>query len=251
MMFADETLRGLAPELSFELDWDDVLRRAGETTASSSRPRVPRRRRRVVLALAVLAAVLVPLAALGSANQWWFLRLGGATPQPTGAAPAVVTQGEWDGHRWQLIAYRSGGNLLCFSVSPEPTTERGDGAALGCAAFVGTSSPDGSSTAMNITYLSGSAPELPAYVAGPVVDSAAEVSVTFVNGDVLRVSTFAAPKSLGGVRFYAAPLPAAARALHAGPAIEKLTGYDHNGNVVACLLPSTAVDGVSPLSDCR
>jgi len=40
--------------------------------------------RRLVLAFVVFAAVLMPVAALGAAKDWWFLRYGG-TPVPTTA----------------------------------------------------------------------------------------------------------------------------------------------------------------------
>ena len=57
----------------------------------------------LIQAFAVLAAVSVPLAAFGAANDWWFLNNRGA-PLPT-TAPQVVKEGEWDGQPWQLIAY--------------------------------------------------------------------------------------------------------------------------------------------------
>jgi hypothetical protein len=106
---------------------------------------------------------------------------------------------------------------------------------------------------MSITYMSGSSHDFLSYIAGPVIERATEVAVTFTDGRVLRLPTFAAPTSLGAVRFYASQLSDPATAPSASPpstSISKLTGYDNN-NVVACLVLATAVDGVSPLSDCR
>ena len=74
----------------------DVMERAVEG-------RSVHHRRRLIQAFAVLAAVSVPLAAFGAANDWWFLNNRGA-PLPT-TAPQVVKEGEWDGQPWQLIAY--------------------------------------------------------------------------------------------------------------------------------------------------
>jgi len=112
---------------------------------------------------------------------------------------------------------------------------------------------------MSITFLSGGASsELPAYIAGPVIEKASTVEIQFGTGEVLRLSTFSGAASLGHVRFYAAqlpasiPLPPPRLGAHKQPTfINKLAGLDGDGNVVACLVPRTAVDGVSPLSDCQ
>src|SRR5207247_6506726 len=87
----------LTPDLPWQADWSDVLARAGER-----RPGM----RRFVIALAVLAAVAIPLAALAAANDWWFMRFGNA-PRPL-HGPVVVKEGTWSGRTWQLIAYPSG-----------------------------------------------------------------------------------------------------------------------------------------------
>jgi hypothetical protein len=199
----------------------------------------------MVIALAVLAAVLVPLAALAAANNWWFLTLGGPTPTN---APVVVKEGVWDGHPWQLIAYPSTTDGLCVSVTPKNST--GEGAAMGCGTFAGIArtpetkaSPD-----MTITYLSGGASnELPAYIAGPVIENASAVEIRFADGNVMRVPTFTAPEPLSHIRFYATPISAADQSTF----LKWVAGLDANGNVVACLAPLTAKDGISLLSDCR
>jgi hypothetical protein len=73
-------------------------------------------KRRLMLPLALVAAAVVSLAALGAASDWWFLQDHGrdeskaATrtmpisrpvlgPTPV-SAPDVVKQGEWSGHPW-------------------------------------------------------------------------------------------------------------------------------------------------------
>ncbi|MDP9225277.1 MAG: hypothetical protein M3P18_15825 [Actinomycetota bacterium] len=200
-----------------QADWSDVLRRAGEGEAGRVVPR-RFRKRRLVVAFVVLAAVLIPLAALAATNDWWFFE-SGTVPKPL-SAPVVVKEGEWSGHAWQLIAYPSGTDGLCVSVTPKG---RKDVGTMGCSPFVGVSrtaatkaSPD-----MPITYLAGSGPEgRPAYIVGPVIDKASEVEIRFANGQTLRVRTFSAP----------APLPADHRpALELGKAsrsLERRRGFD-------------------------
>ena len=244
MALGDELLDKLAPAQGWVPDWPDVLQRAG---AGPSGARVTRRR--IVIVSVVFAAVLVPLAALAATNDWWFLKFGGG-PTPT-HAPLIVKEGAWDGHPWQLIAYPSTTDGLCVSVTPKHSA--GEGAAMGCAVFAGIprtpetkASPD-----MTITYLSGAtSTELPAYIAGPVIEKASTVAIRFANGDILRVPTFAAPEPLSHIRFYITPLPAADQTT---PSTfpKWVAGLDTNGNVVACLAPLAANDGISPLSDCR
>ena len=227
----------------------DVLEGAGDLRS----PRLDARRR-FVLAFVVLAAVLVPVAALAAANDWWFLKEGGS-PVPT-TAPQVVKEGEWNGHPWQLIAYPSATHGLCFSVTPKGSGGTGEGGALSCGPFVGVAGTPKSQASpdMTITFLAGGGSEkLPAYIAGPVIEEASVVEVRFADGDVLRVPTSAAPEPLQHVRFYATQLPTN-MPLTPGtfPAfLRSVAGLDASGNVVACLAPQTAKDGISSLSDCR
>ncbi|HEV7642291.1 MAG TPA: hypothetical protein VGO39_15630 [Gaiellaceae bacterium] len=248
MAFGDELLDRLAPARGWVADWPNVLERAGATPSRFVT------KRRLVLALVALAAVLLPLAAVGAASDWWFLRFGGA-PAPT-SAPVIVKDGEWSGHPWQLVAYPSTTDGLCISVTPGASAHGGRGGALSCGPFAGGSrtpetkaSPD-----MTITFLSGGgSPELPAYIAGPVIDKATTVEIRLGNGEVLRVPTFAGPESLGHVRFYATQLPAGAQQssrMFLAP-LRWVAGLDANGDVVACLVPDTAKDGISDLADCR
>jgi len=249
MTFGNEVLDRLAPAHGWAADWSDVLERAG-----ARRPARLITKHRLVLALVVLAAVLVPLAAVGAANDWWFLRFG-AGPPPM-KAPVVVKDGDWSGHLWQLVAYPSTTDGLCFSITPKDSTVEGTGGGMSCGPFAGVSrtpetkaSPD-----MTITFLSGGAsPQLPAYIAGPVIDEAATVQIRFGNGEVVRIPTFAGPESLGNVRFYATQLPAGVQDTPRtfSTFLKSVAGLDANGEVVACLAPHSARDGLSPLSDCR
>jgi len=228
----------LAPNDLWSPNWPDVLERAGVVRV--------RRRAKLVLTLAAAALVAIPFVALAASNDWWFFRFGG-TPTPA-SAPVVVKEGEWQGHNWQLVAYPSTTDGLCFGIArPEGGGTGGD--ALGCAAFVGVKrTPESKRSAdMSITYLaSGGSPTFPAYIVGPVIGTATVVEVRLGDGSSLQTETFAAPPSLAGIRFYAMQLPGQNQTRP-----DWVAGYDANGRIVACLAPLTAKDGISPLSDCR
>jgi hypothetical protein len=235
-MTPDDALDRLAPTAAWLPDWSDVLHRAGQ---AERRPWFARRRV-AVLAVALVAA-MIPLAALAAVKDWWFFRNGGA-PTPA-AAPVVVETGEWDGHPWELSAYPSTTNGLCLSLTPTPAY----GAALGCAPIAGAPrSPETQPLPdMSITYLTGSGgATFPAYVVGAVLQGASQVEIRFDGGRTLRVPTVAAPPPLEHVRFFAT------RAAGAND-VRSVAGLDDAGAVIACLVPSTAKEGVSPLSDCR
>jgi hypothetical protein len=251
-MTLDDKLDGLAHGSSWVADWPDVIERADLKRSTHLVTK-----RRVVLALAVVVAVLVPLAALGAANDWWFLRFAGG-PLPA-AAPTVVQEGVWDGHPWLMTAYPSTTDGLCMAITPKDSaTSSGQGGAQECGPFagVGRTSQTKATPDLTITYLSGSgSKELPAYIAGPVIGSATTVEVRFGNGTTLRAQTFAGPKSLGSVRFYASQLPAGfqdqPRTKTFFRFVRWVAGFDANGQIVACLAPQAAKDGVSALSGCR
>lgn len=249
MTDTDALLHQLAAGSSFQPDWQDVLRRAGEAPVA----RTLASRRKLLIALAVAAvAVVLPLVAMAAANDWWFFAHG-AAPTPT-HAPIVVRSGTWNGHAWELVAYPSTTDGLCFGVTPKSTAATtGRGAALACAPFVGVSrthrtkqSPD-----MSITYLDAQGGPLPNHIVGPVIGRATSVRIRLRNGRTLHTRTFPAPTPLQHVRFfvltatpYAAPRP--------GPdLIQWIAGLDANGRVVACLAPATARNGISPLKACH
>ena len=217
-------------------------------------------KRRLMLALALFAAALVSLAALGAASDGWFFQNHGSTPA---SAPNAVKAGEWSGHPWQLIAYPSSTHGLCVLVTPAGANAGDSGGGTTCSPFAGVprTAETNESSEMTITFLGGLASiELPAYIAGPVIDKASTVEIRFGTGEVLRLPTFSGPASLAHVRFYATQLPATIPMPQPGlrienqpqpwPPINTLAGLDSDGNVVACLAPRTAVDGFSPLSDC-
>ena len=239
-----DALERLAPPQHFADDWDDVLGRVGEPASQSAdRPRAQRRQRWLVAA-AVAAAIVVPVAAatVAARSDWWFF----ASHVPAAATPPVVVKsGTWDGKRWELVAYRTASDGICFSMTPSASaTSAGVGAAMNCGGFA-PATPSGSPEGgpHGITYLSGSSPELPTYVVGPVIDTADEVVIYFANGDVLRTPAFDAPASLGAVRFYAARVPESVVRPpigHGETSLQKLLGLNKDGQVVACLTLSAA-----------
>lgn len=214
---------------------------------TSERPRSRKwltRRPIAVIAIAVLA-IATPLLAAGS-QDWWFLRA--PLPDPITDVKVVKT-GEWDGKPWQLVAYRSTGNEICYGMLPRSTsgtTGDGEGGALACIRIAGVPQESDSEEArLGVLYLSGPSPALPAYVAGPIVDSADAVEIHLVGGEIIRTPTFDAPDELGSIRFYAAQL---AETDSSGGQVQKLVGIDHDGVVVACrALPFPAG---TPLSAC-
>jgi hypothetical protein len=273
------TLDALAPVQPFDPDdWGEVLSRAGirhRQRRSLARPRT------LLLAAAVVSAILVPLGTLGATNDWWFVRLpiigetaavsttSAATPSGTTAspsepvplgpvvAPAAVKRGVWDGQSWELDAFVGTGGDLCFGISPSATAHgNGAGAALNCARIYGVPQPHGAvQTVMplDITYLmSGRSPELPPYIAGPVVGTARTVVVYFSDGEILRTETFAAPSNFGSIRFYATQIPDAVATRYLKPppgpepAFTKIVGLDENDNIVACLRTPVMEGGVPP-----
>jgi len=228
-----DALDRLAPPQRFGHDWNDVLERAGVEAAESGRPRW--RKRTWLLAAAIIAAVLIPVAAatVAATQNWWFF--GGPGPQPL-TEPIVVKTGSWDGKRWQLVAYRAsdtrGNNdIVCFTVMPYASApSESTGAALACGGFLAL--PPSPGAPFGINYGSAQSAELPHWGAGPVVDTATEVAIYFGNGEVLRVPTFAAPESLGHVRFYATAIPEGIQS--AGQSPVKVVGLDSTNGVVAC-----------------
>lgn len=258
MTTVDELLNEIAPTHGWSESWSDVLRRVDDQDPPRlqvRRSRIPRRRL-LLAALVAVTVVAVPLVAVAASNDWWFL----SHPDPLSApskTPVVVKEGQWDGRGWDLIAYPNTQNGLCWGITPTATRDTGTGGALGCGSVVGFPS-NGRNPAMPITFISGGAsPELPAYVAGPVVATAAKVVIHFATATV-ATETFAAPPELGDLRFYATQVPAGidpARPPTPGQPVTSpilwLAGYDSDGRIVACLNPRTAKDGISPVTACQ
>jgi hypothetical protein len=209
--------------------------------------RLARPRPAIVLAALALAA-LIPVAALAVANDWWFLRPGGS-PTPISGVVLVKT-GTWDGVAWELTAYRSDTDGLCFSLTPRDSSN-GRGGTMSCDSIAGVPRTANSkpSTPHAITYVITGKDVLPASIYGPVTDKAEEVVAEFANGVEVRTSTFAAPRELGAaVRFYATTLPASVPPLRIGSrSLTKLVGLDGSGRIVACTTESLPT---APLSAC-
>jgi hypothetical protein len=237
----EDVLDWLAPREQFAHDWGDVLDRAGVHEAGAVGPAW--RRRKWLLVAALVAAVVVPVAAATVAvtnwSGWW------SSPhdqfRPT-SEPVVVQTGSWDGARWQLVAYRefdsSNIDVYCYSVMPYGSSLTARPAVGGCGG-IPVRPPDAPTGQAGILYGSAESPGLPYWAAGPVVDTAVVVALHFRDGDVQRLPTYAAPESLGHVRFYATPIPQVPQSSGQSPV--KVIGLDENGAVVACL----AVDPAS------
>ena len=242
-----DSLDRLAPAHPWEPRWDDVLARAGKKTTR----REILTPRRLVVAVALATAVLVPLTAVGATNDWWFFRL--SSPPPTNQ-PIVVKTGEWDGDPWQLIAYTSSTDGLCFAMDTHGTAGSGG---MACTPFAGVSrtSQTNRSPDVDISYLGGGANgQQLSYLAGPVIGAATEVEVKLADGTSARTPTSSGPAALDGVNFYALQLPAptsASTSASAGAPFVWIAGLDGNGTVVACYVPATANQGISPVSACQ
>lgn len=262
--YLNATLDELVPEFADEQgDWPAVVRdvrvqQAGEREShrsaalGSSWVRRRARRHRIVVLAIVVAAIAVPLAALAASEKWWFFRFGGA-PTPITEVEVVKT-GTWSGHDWQLLAYLSSTDGICFGITPSGSADDGEGAGMGCAAIEGVPRTAESKpyTPHAITFMSGSSERFPTYAVGPVIDTATEVAVHLADGTVVRTSTFDAPDKLGAIRFYATLLPDPPRTTEQPPRtqIRKLVGFDRNGEIVACLTDPMPEEGVT-LEACR
>lgn len=268
--YVSSVLDELVPRFEDEQgDWPRVLVDAGVApghtrpvgNSTSVAGRVPdrrwpvarlTRRRLVVVAVAALA-IAIPLVAAAS-QDWWFFKVAGSAPDPT-TDVAVLKSGVWDRKPWQLAAYLSATDGICFSLAPTATTgQAGDGAALNCDAIEGVPRTDESKPYVPhaITFLTGSSVGFPAYIVGPVIDKADEVAIHLDDGSTIATPTFDVPKELGSIRFYATQLPELERSPGEPrrTGIQRLVGLTSEGEVVACLVPSMT-DTVVPISACR
>lgn len=214
--------------------WSEVLARAG---VRAPRPASGRRRGRLLIALTVLLVALVAVLSLAASQDWWFFRFGQG-PQPVSAV-AVVSSGGWQGIPWELTAYRSRSDGICFALTPRPAgAAAGSGAAIDCDTITGVprTAQTKPSKPHGITYLTGVATGgFPHYIVGMVVAAATRVEVVVGNGTPISTPTIAAPASLQSrVRFYAVQLPPHARVL-------SVRGKDAGGKIVASLAIPAAI----------
>lgn len=220
------------------------------------------RRHALLFALGLVAVgALIPAGALAVANDWWFFRFGG-TPSPL-TSVVVVETGKWQGKAWELTAYRSSTEGICFALSPTTTAQsQGQGGAMACDLIEGVPrTPDSKRyTPHAITFLAGFKGTLPDNVVGPVTAMAAEVAIYLTDGTIVRTPTLEAPSSLGSsIRFYATALPepltppaslGMAGSSGQGAWLKKVVGLDDKDQVVACLTVPVPRDDV-PLSACQ
>jgi hypothetical protein len=255
------------------------------------RPRRLSRRRTVLLACAVAAAI-VPLTALAAVNHWWFLQTGAGLPRP-GQQPTVVTRGSWSGHRWTLVAYPSkhfagttnGPNGLCWGVTfsgPAPPSRYGnmfyggmphgvdDG--MACGSLVGIRKPkpvadlkevgDPIPTAVVAWSLS-AAHGYPSWISGVVVPTATHVAVRWPARKaqppgilasppvVVRAATFPARVAGYRVRLFAARLPAELSRHTRTASVTSLPSRISGTNRSGRVVACDWAAGVLPLSSCR
>jgi hypothetical protein len=221
-----KTLDNLAPAQEDLPAWEDVLDRAGIAGASARRPLW---KRSWIVVAAALIAVLVPLAAIGLEQNWWFLREEGMGPKPA-TDVVVVKSGTWNGYDWELVAYVSSTDGICYGIQPTSPGKPTAGGNLSC----GPSTITATEAALGW----GKGERLTPYIEGPVTDKAEQVEIYFTDGQVVRTPTFAAPKALGSsVRFYATPFPSGVDfpGKSFSDPVEKLVGLDGAGKIVACL----------------
>jgi hypothetical protein len=218
-----ETLDRFAPEQRFAADWQDVLRRAGETKLSTRR----RPRKRWLLAASLLLAIVSPLGAIAAGDEWGFFR----SMSPPATTPEVLQTGSWAGHGWELVGYRDERRGICFTVisTETPRTEQ-RGRAMACGG-----SPEGHPRGSDgqggmgslLAYVGGGPGVSQRYIAGPAIDGTRDMAIHLAGGDVIRTPTFDVPDSMGSVVFYAAPLPDTAE-------VVRLIGRAADGRVIAC-----------------
>jgi hypothetical protein len=241
-----QALDSMAPEQEQLPAWDDVLDRAGVEVAPPTRRR--RWKRSWVVAVAALIVVLIPLAAIGSQQNWWFLSQEGMGPKPT-TDVVVVKSGTWNGNNWELVAYKSSDGEICYGIQPIHPGRSSGGGGMGCGWIEGVPRSPESKSYPPSTIMGGEAAlgwgkgeQLTPYVVGAVTDKAERVEIYLRGGQVVRALTFAAPKALGSsIRFYATPFPSGVDLLPPSPgdhflgSLEKVVGLDGEGKIVACL----------------
>jgi hypothetical protein len=183
--------------------------------------------------------------------------------------PVVVATGTWSGQPWKLVAFNSRGTGTCWGITydnPPPAQDviaqlsgpgvvSGSANGLGCGSIVGIRLPHIHENFTTITWMIARSQSnaVPAWIAGPVIESVKKVTIDFDNGSSVDAPTYAPPESLGRlrwfqpIRFYAAQLPPTASGAAGDPFPHKLIGFDANGKIVACSLGF----GYSPPSACK
>jgi hypothetical protein len=256
-----QTLDSLAPPQSEVPNWGYILERAGiEGKAEARRPLW---KRSWIVAAVVVVAALLPFAAIGSEQDWWFFHFGGQSLLKPATDVSVVKTGSWEGNEWQLVAFRSETQGLCFGILPTrigaPANSAGGGLSCGSVAGV-PRTPAAIPNSLMITFLAGAIggveknEQAVPYAVGPVSEVAVQVDIYLRDGEVVHTPAFGAPEELGvPIRFYATQLPPGALPSTSEDGartipITKLVGLDGAGRVIACLLVPS---GKHELSDCE
>ena len=204
-------------------DWDGVV--ADAHSGRYPRPSLaPTRRRRAVLALAVVAAltVLTVVPALAVSKGWWFLR-DGLAPKPT--SPVVVAINPQPAGPWALIAYLADSNgrtEICYSLTP---SSEGSSGAFGACGPGALGEPNLSSP----TFATGGG-----FAIGPTTLDVSVVVSELGDGSTVQARMATAPKALGApLRFYIVEFPADA-------ALTQIVGKNSEGQVIGTI---TVPDG--------
>ena len=223
----DENLAGALDEFfprraEEQGDWDGVVADA----VSSRRPRrfpAPSRRRRAVLAMAIVGAltVLAVVPALAVSHGWLFFRAsrGIATPR-TQAVTLTSAVRDGLGSSWSLGAFMTDGGA-CYGIAPAGSTWGSE--AWACDSDISQSQEPSRALGFLVYREPKSGSKL---VAGETVASVESVEIELANGGSVRASTIPAPESFRtGLRFYLAALPAKSD-------LSKIVGKDSEGRVV-------------------
>jgi hypothetical protein len=229
----DENLAGVLDEFfprrdEEHGDWDGVVTDA----RSNLRPRrslAPTRRRRAVLALAVVAAltVLTVMPALAVSQGWWFLT--DDAPKPTG--PVVVAINPRPADAWALTAYladNNGRTDICYSLTPSSEISSGGAMACGSNSLGEPNLPEESGATYAMISDFDFAPTS-RFAFGPATLDVATVEVKLGDGSTVQARVFTAPKALGApLRFYIVRFPANAE-------LTRIIGRDSEGRVIGTI----------------
>jgi hypothetical protein len=167
-------------------DWGRVVADSGATKPRDSLLR-SRRLALALVALALLAAAFAFVPALAGQGYFWFLDYG--APKPTTPVVTVTSITDRSGTTWQLTAYQSEKQGLCFQL----TNEARSGAAV-C----------GSATRVGVGIFGA---DSGTFVLGPVTADARRVDIVGSAGEV-EAMLATAPEELGSdIKFYVTQLP--------------------------------------------
>jgi len=212
-------------------DWRSIVAAAEMRHRSPFRLRRLPLRRALGVVLALVAAGLVGLPALGVTQGWWFVDQREPDILPLGASPVTVASRTTSGIPWALTGYVSRGSGACVALTPHPEKPgNSEGASLGCGFIEGLAHPPAASGLHSLIYVA-SVPGKPfppdvKFFYGAANSSVARVELHLSDGATIDTSTLTPPGSLENqVRFFVVSLPA-------DRIINKLTTRDQSGNAI-------------------